>query len=36
MIAYKIRMDSTIEYVKDEDRVSTNSYNWDTLDCIYM
>lgn len=37
MLAYKIQGNRTIEILKDDDRIPTNSYGWNSnADIIYM
>ena len=31
MIAYKIRSNRTVEYLKDDDRVTSSSYSWNNM-----
>ncbi len=36
MLAYKIPGSRSIDYLKDEDRVTNNTYSWSYFDIIYM
>jgi hypothetical protein len=37
MLAYKIQGNRTVEYLKDEDRITINNYSWNnSFDITYM
>ncbi len=36
MLAYKIPGNRSIDYLKDEDRVSSSNYSWSNFDTTYM
>lgn len=36
MLAYKIQGNRSIEFFKDDDRITTNNYSWNNSDITYM